>query len=154
MTFTFSTYRLEVDVEATRAWYAAQTLPGVTCDCAGCRNFLRAADAMPAPVRDFLCRLGADPLRPAELCYYSGTPEKLYGGGWYHICGRILEGAVPPGSRQAFGEWLELAEGFSAAFKPECDLLAEDFPRPCFQMELNHCYPWVLAEANPYAEET
>ena len=41
-------------------------------------------------------------------------------------------------------------EGFSVAFKPDCDLLPEDFPRPCFQMEFNHLLPWVLEEPNSY----
>jgi hypothetical protein len=57
---------------------------------------------------------------------------------------------MPENPSQVFGEWIEPAEGFSAAFKPDCDLLPEDFPRPCFQMEFNHLLPWVLDEPNPY----
>ena len=57
---------------------------------------------------------------------------------------------MPENPAQVFGEWIEPAEGFSAAFKPDCDLLPEDFPRPCFQMEFNHLLPWVLEEKNPY----
>ena len=61
--FVFGAYRIRVDVEATRAYYAAHPLPWITCDC---------------------------------------------------------------------------------------DLLPDDFPRPCFQMETDHRLPWVLHEPNPY----
>lgn len=47
--FTFGPYRLMADIEATRAWYEAHPLPRVTCDCAGCRNFVQAVKALPPP---------------------------------------------------------------------------------------------------------
>ena len=34
--FVFGPYRLEVDVEATRAYYAAHNEPWIICTCAGC----------------------------------------------------------------------------------------------------------------------
>ena len=49
--------------------------------------------------------------------------------------------------------WYDLAEGFSVGFKTECDLLPDDFPKPCFQMEFEHVMPWVLNEPNPYIYE-
>ena len=49
--------------------------------------------------------------------------------------------------------WYDLAEGFSVGFKNSCDLLPDDFPRPCFQMEFNHQMPWVLEVPNPYIYE-
>ena len=148
--FVFGTYRLLVDVEKTRAYYAAHPLPWIGCDCAGCRNFKQAVRYVPEAAREFLSALGLEPEKPGEICFYQGTETTLSGGGWYHICGEILEGAMPEDSHQVFGQWLELGEGFSAAFKSKCDLLPEDFPRPAFQMELNHQLPWLLEEANPY----
>lgn len=38
---TFGAYRLLVDVEATRAYYAAHNEPWITCDCAGCGTLPR-----------------------------------------------------------------------------------------------------------------
>ena len=38
-------------------------------------------------------------------------------------------------------------------FKTECDLLPDDFPKPCFQMEFEHVMPWVLNDPNPYIYE-
>ena len=40
--FIFGGYRLQVDVEATRAYYAGHPLSWITCECAGCRNFQTA----------------------------------------------------------------------------------------------------------------
>ena len=152
--FTFGTYRLSVDVEATRAYYAAHNEPWITCDCAGCRNFARAVKDLPQAVRDFFDALGLDPEKPGEVMYYQGTEKDLSGGGWYHLVGTVVEGASQPGSCEEFpAGWYELAAGFSVGFKKECDLLPEDFPRPCCQMEFEHVMPWVLEEPNPYLYE-
>ena len=152
--FVFGSYRLKVDVEATRAYYAAHPGPWITCECDGCRNFAKAVSGLPQAVRDFFEMLGLDPKKPGELCYYQGTPETLSGGGWYHVVGTILEGASQPGDAEVFpAGWYDLAEGFSVGFKTQCDLLTDDFPRPCFQMEFNHVMLWVMENPNPYIDE-
>lgn len=152
--FVFGSYRLKVDVEATRAWYATHlwaTGPRCPCDCPGCRNFAKTASDLPRPVKDFFGRLGLDPERPAELLHNAGTPTVLYGSGWYHLAGTVLEGSSKPGDYVLFpAGWYELAEGFSVGFQNHCDLLPEDFPKPCFQMQFNYTLPWVLEEKNPY----
>ena len=150
MEIILGSYRLDVDVAATRAYYEAHPLPWITCDCPGCRNFQAAIHRIPQEVKALFDWLGLDPEKPAEACYYQGTETTLSGGGWYHVCGTILEQAMPKDSSQVFEEWINPAEGFSAAFKPDCDLLPKDFPHPCFQMEFNHLLPWVLEEPNPY----
>lgn len=150
--FTLKPYRIQVDVEATRAYYAAHPQHWITCDCAGCRNFARAVRGLPQAVRDFFDDLGLDPEKPEELCYYTGTPNILIGGGWYHLVGHVQEGASKPGGCEVFPGWYELSEDFSVGFKTSCDLLPDDFPRPCFQMEFNHRLPWVLEELNPYID--
>nr|WP_326190265.1 hypothetical protein [uncultured Oscillibacter sp.] len=152
--FVFGLYRLEVDVEATRAYYEAHPGPWITCTCDGCRNFARAAGKLPQAVTDFFHTLGLDPEKPGELMYYQGTPETLSGGGWYHLVGRVAEGSSKPGDDEVLpAGWYDLAEGFSVGLKTECDLLPDDFPKPCFQMEFEHVMPWVLNEPNPYIYE-
>ena len=152
--FVFGPYRLEVDVEATRAWYAAHNEPWVTCACAGCRNFAQAVKSLPQPVKDFFARLGLDPEKVNELCYYSGTRSTIIGDCWYHLVGNVLEGSSRPGDYVLFpAGWYGLAEGFSAGFQNHCDLLPTDFPKPCFQMHFNYTLPWVLKEKNPYLYE-
>lgn len=136
--FVFGPYRLEVDVEATRAYYAAHNEPWIICTCAGCRNFAQAVKLLPQPVKDFFAQLGLDPEKVNELCYYNGTESTVIGDCWYHLVGRVLEGSSQPGDYAEFpAGWYELVEGFSVGFKNACDLLPEDFPKPCFQMQFN-----------------
>ena len=85
--FVLGNYRLAVDVEATRAYYAAHPGPWITCECDGCRNFAAAVGKLPQAVRDFFDALGLDPEKPGELMYYQGTEKDLSGGGWYHSGG-------------------------------------------------------------------
>lgn len=146
--FVFGGYRLAVDVEKTQAYYAAHPLPWVTCTCGGCRNFAEAVKLLPENIKAFFTALGLDPEKPAETCWYPGTKTESNGDAWYHLCGTILERAEP-GENMRFGEWMEVAENFRAAFGPECHLLPEDFPRPCFQMDVIFQLSWVLEEANP-----
>lgn len=147
----FGCYRLSVDVGRTREYYAAHPLPWVTCTCGGCRNFVEAVKLLPDEVKTFFDRLGVDPEKPAETCWYPGAKTESNGDAWYHLCGTILE-RVEPEENQLFGEWLDVSENFRAAFRPECDILPEDFPQPCFQMDVTFQLPWVLEEENPDAE--
>lgn len=152
--FVFGGYRLAVDVEATRAYYASHNEEWITCQCDGCRNFAQAVGTLPQAVRDFFETLGLDVEKPGELMYYQGTPTTLSGGGWYHLVGRILEGDTMPGAKEVFpAGWYELGDGFSVAFKSRCDLLPDDFPAPAIQMEFGHRMPWVLEGPNPYIYE-
>ena len=146
--FTFSGYRLSVDVERTRAWYAAQTMPGVTCTCAGCRNFVQAVKLLPDEVNAFFAQRGVDPAHPAETSWFPGTRKEANGDAWYHICGEILE-MVTAAPGQRWGDILRVAEKFDACFHTECHLLPDGFPRPCFQMDVIFGLPWVLEEENP-----
>lgn len=152
--FVFGGYRLAVDVEATRTYYEAHDENWITCECDGCRNFAQAVETLPQAVQDFFETLGLDVEKPGELMYYQGTPTTLSGGGWYHLVGRILAGDTPPGATELFpAGWYQLCDGFSVAFKSQCDLLPDDFPAPAIQMEFEHRMPWVLKEANPYIYE-
>ena len=133
--FVFGPYRASVDPARTRAYYAR---PWETCDCAGCRNFLRAVGTFPASVTEFFRALGLDPYKPAEICTYGGNCASA----WYHVRGELVRG----GARYA------LADGVSVSCDADCDLLPDDFPRPCFQVELwFERLPWTLPEPNPYS---
>lgn len=143
--FSFGGYRLLVDAEKTREYYAAHPLPWVTCTCNGCRNFVQAVKLLPEEVRSFFAQLGVDPEKPGETSWFTLTPAEASGDAWYHICGTILAGGEAP-EGQRFNEWLDVTEKFRAAFSPECYLLPEDFPRPCFQMDVAFALPWVLEE--------
>ena len=52
--FVFGPYRLEVDVEATRAWYDRYGDATGGCDCAYCRNYAAAVGSLPSEVAALL----------------------------------------------------------------------------------------------------
>lgn len=150
--FVFGPYRLLVDVETTRAYYSAHPLPWVTCGCAGCRNFAQAVKLLPAEAKGFFAALGLDPEKPGEVTHLeeAGDAAAHHADCWYHLCGSIRAGGpwkvgLPPEA------WVDIGKGFSVAFSRKCALLPEDFPRPCFQMDIDCRLPWLLGEPNPYA---
>lgn len=147
---TFGPYKMRVDVARTRKYYASQ--PRIACGCAGCRNFDLAVRNLPHAVAEFYDALGLDPSKPAEACHYYGTPESVFTSAWHHIHGELVAGGPLPDSRQRYGEPFALSDGVSVSAAPDCDLLPDDFPRPCFQVEFwFERLPWVLDEPNPYA---
>ena len=105
--FVFGPYRLEVDVEATRAWYDRYGDATGGCDCAYCRNFAAAVKNLPPEVEEFLEPLDLSLRRPGDIDEYGPRP----GGRWYmpmwHIAGRLTERGE---------EELPIAPGVTAGF--------------------------------------
>ncbi len=135
--FTFSGYRLLVDVEATRAWYETYGDPTGGCTCAYCRNYAAAVKTLPLEVGAFLAPLGLDLGKPGDATEY-GPAE---GGRWYmplwHLAGRLLERVEEP---------LLVAPGVTASFTTNTGPFLKDFPEPFFQCCLSMTLPWVLEE--------
>lgn len=150
--FVFGSYKMRVDAERTRRYYAGRSAPWIACDCAGCRNFAQAVETLPQAVADFFRALGVDPLRPAETChYYADAPDSVFSSAWYHVVGELVAGDPAPDSRARYGAEFGICDGVSVSAAAECDLLPDDFPRPCFQIELwFYRLPWLLDEPNPY----
>lgn len=61
MRLNIDQWEIDVDVEATRAYYASAPGLLVPCDCSGCRNFHRAVPHLPQEARALLESLGVDP---------------------------------------------------------------------------------------------
>ena len=51
--FVLGSYRLEVDVEATRAWYGRYGNATGGCGCAYCRNYAAAVGVLPPEAAAF-----------------------------------------------------------------------------------------------------
>ena len=157
MIFEFGDYILDIDVEKTRAFYAAAPLND--CDCDGCVNFRLAADSFPAEVKEFFEKLGADPKKAAELMVWVAEDggKSLWYGGFYHLCGSITNGkdckTPARGEITHTGSGYRIAEGYSAGFTSSADLVEDGFPGPIVQMEIDfHRVPWVRECENPYAD--
>ena len=129
---------LECDPERTRAAYAA--LPAIACACLYCRNYVAACARLPASMRALLESLGIDPTKEAEVYELGALPDgrRLYGG-FYHLAGRLLQGAGGQAPRP-------IGEEFSAYFRRDLHLVPPGFPRPTLQLEFSGPIPWVLAE--------
>ena len=54
MLFEFGPYKADIDVYKTKLFYEKHGLAAGGCDCDGCRNFARAAETLPQPVRSQL----------------------------------------------------------------------------------------------------
>lgn len=138
--FVFGSYRLEVDVEATRAWYDRYGDATGGCDCAYCRNFAAAVGDLPPQVEAFLEPLGLSLRRPGDASE-CGPAEggRLYTPLW-HLAGRLLEKGKEP---------ILLAQGVNAWFTTGQGPFLRNFPEPLFQCGLELTLPWVLAEPEP-----
>ncbi len=159
MLFEIGVYRLNVDVERTKAYYAAQG-GNIGCDCAGCRNYEKACHQLSAPIQSFLRQFGITPEHPINLStgYLSDGARVVYDGMFY-ICGTILAGNNPwiqtgPKSRKIDPDYtIDLDPDSSAYLEEPFGLLDLSFPHPVIQLEIIFTLPWLLEEPNPYLWE-
>ena len=88
---TFGPWTYSVDRDATAKAYAETPLGGAdTCDCAWCRNFRLARDAVfPPAFLALLDDLGIDARKDGEVyaCGMLGENRHFYGG-WFHFVGQ------------------------------------------------------------------
>ena len=134
---TLGTACFLVDAEATRAWYETVGEPGGGCSCGYCRNFTAAVQARGAgPL--YLETLGVDLLRPIEVVENGREAD---GRRWYtaiyHLAGTLLEQGTET-----------VVEGVACTAR-ECCFTVRDFPRPCFEVDVEWHLPWVLEETEP-----
>lgn len=134
-------YEIDVDVEATRAYYAGYTAAEWNCDCAGCRNFARAAEQLPEMLREYLAKLGLEADKPVhitpEVAQEGGT--KLFYTGWYHLRGTL------PHEVQT----VPLPD-CDACLTTDCTVLSREVLSPLLQLDFSATLPWVLEEPNTY----
>lgn len=167
--------RIEVDEQATRAFYAEHGVLN-DCDCSGCRNFRAAAPSLPAPVHEFFSSCGIDDLRLiTEIIPYVMQNDAVLYGGFFHVVGK-MSGAneateIVPGFEPAKTKlgrklglqrksrtmiaWSEtgklvLDPHFLVYFKDGIDLPEPGFPENALQIEIGCSLPWVLDEPCEY----
>ncbi len=127
VTLKLGNYVLEVDTAKTNLYYSTHQSELICCGCDDCRRYLKAAESVSDELNTFFSSLGLCMTHPGEV--YSVNDDGSQYGGWYHICGTLLE--KPEGS-----EWITVEDDFRVSFSSNCDCLPNDFPMPCFQMDI------------------
>lgn len=152
MLFEIGQYRIDVDIVKTKQFYKNADIISRSCTCDGCLNFEKAVDALPPSIIAFFADLGID-MRKACECYVNCTNEdgSLLYGGFYHICGTLLEGesAWKKINGNTFYCWDNKAvfcvsPDFHVSFQKDVALLEKDFPLPVIQLDFFARIPWVL----------
>lgn len=133
-------YRLEIDEEATRSWYARAGEWG--CACGHCRNFLALARErkLPGEILEILDALSIPPEKTTDLSEFCDEDGKLLYDLRYRIAGRILEKPEEGAPQLGCGFW---CQDDPKLFYPYG---TEDVPEPCFDLGFFPWLPWVLDE--------
>ena len=137
-------FKLEVDVDRTREFYKTWHPITQDCDCASCKNYIKAIEVIPENVKHFFEKLGIDMYKEAEVMIPLKVEDgKLMYSVFYHLVGKIMSCENPKNS-------VEISDGFSVWFSNGCDLIPEQFPKPVVQMFLYAKLPWLLDEECNY----
>lgn len=156
MIFDFGMYVVDIDIEKTANYHRNDSR--ITCDCLGCRNFDRAVASFPQEVRQFLERLGADPVKPEVLSIdYAPTKKTMAYSGFYYLCGTILKG------REAWTKdeqgmhhvdeqrLLQIRDDYAVYFtEPRHGVVDADFPKPIVELQYVCTLPWLMEEPHSY----
>ena len=130
-------YEVEIDENATTAWYTTSNIWG--CECGECRNFLALAQkkAFPLPVLQVLDMLNIPPEKATYVCEL----YPVHGGHCYQysyrIAGTILAKSASP-MVQSWGMGLCCHELYPYG--------APNFPEPHFDLEFSLNLPWILED--------
>jgi hypothetical protein len=150
MLFDFGKFKIDVDTERTRAFYAQEDVISARCSCDGCQNYEKAIDVLPHEVIHFFDELGVDIKKIRETYVLKNNPSgTLLYGGFLHLCG-VLIGGNSSASHFEDDKPFYITGSFSVSFHDKCALLEKDFPLPALQLEILADIPWVLEKENPY----
>ena len=159
MLFDLEQFQIDIDVEKTRTFYKDADAVSKGCSCGGCRNYEKAVDVLPDEVTHFFNELGVDMKKVCEVYVNCGNPDgTLLYGGFYHLCGELLEGKsawVSESDSSSISHWekekaFHITDSFYVSFHNSCSLLEDGFPLPALQLEISANVPWVLPENNTY----
>ena len=148
--FEDGAYAVNVDIEATRALYAARAEGGTDeCTCTYCKNFAASRErAYPAPFRQLLELLGIDYKKEEETWHTpagSDGPRHFYAGGFDFIGSVELPEGKPP-ENKAHG-WLTYWFGNSALY-PWGEKAAKELKLgPVAHVGFTVRLPWILSQA-------
>ncbi|MGN1032530.1 MAG: hypothetical protein ACI4PU_03645 [Intestinibacter sp.] len=143
MIFEFGPYKVDIDIDATRAYYSVDDVN--SCICHGCKNYRKYADECNPIIKEFFKKIGIEDLKYiAEITPFNTEEDgRVFYGGFYHLCGRVIESTCEC-------IMYKITDNFEIWFSEECDLLADDFPEPSIQLNIAARIPWIIEEKNDY----
>lgn len=150
-------YILDINVDRTRAFYQHAQAITDGCNCQGCRNYTKWASSLSAEPKFILESMGVQLEKSPEV-YVNCSNEDgtLFYGGFYHLCGKIIQGKIPwkeiVENTKTFDQdaFVPLTDTFQVAFTEDIALLEKDFPAPVIQMEISADIPFGLPETCEY----
>ena len=152
MIIDFGNFRLDVDVDSTKAFY---DMHGKTvledCGCVNCRNYYEAISKVSDKVKNFFHSIGIDPQKSPEATYLDTNEDGMaYYSIIFHIVGTIIHAVdiykpIGDGGYQLINEnFYEIDKNFKVGFTSKAVLVEKDFPKPCIQLEIEAYLPWVI----------
>ncbi|MBR6825026.1 MAG: hypothetical protein IKM59_00610, partial [Oscillospiraceae bacterium] len=93
MIFDFGNFRLDIDVESTKAFYSKHGKTVLEdCGCANCRNYYEAISKASDKVKDFFISLGIDPQKSPEATWWDTNEDGIaYYSIIFHVVGTIIQ---------------------------------------------------------------
>ena len=152
MIIDFGNFRLDVDVDSTKAFY---DIHGKTvledCGCVNCRNYYEAISKVSDKVKNFFSSIGIDPQKSPEATWWVTSEDGIaYYSIIFHVVGTIIQSVdiyKPVGNNgyQLINEnFYEIDKNFKVGFTSKAVLVEKDFPKPCIQLEIEAYLPWVI----------
>ena len=152
MIFEFGNFRLDIDVESTKAFYSKHEKTVIEdCGCVNCRNYYEAISKVSDKVKNFFNSLGIDPQKSPEATWWDTNEDGVaYYSIIFHVVGTIIKSVdiykpIGDSGYQLINEnFYEIDKGFKVGFTTKAVLVEKDFPRPCIQLEIEAYLPWVI----------
>ncbi|WIV12857.1 hypothetical protein [Proteiniborus sp. MB09-C3] len=143
-TVSLQNWVFKIDPEKTKEYYDNISVEE-GCNCAYCRNYIKACETFSKEVSNFYKMLGIDLQKEGEFMEFeTDTDEHLYMG-FYHLVGEIVK--RPSNKKEKWDELNTIkVDNVDFTFSEDLDLVPENFPRPVIQLEFEVMLPWLLDE--------
>ena len=152
MIFDFGNFRLDIDVESTKAFYSKHGKTVLEdCGCVNCQNYYKAISNVSDKVNNFFSSIGIDPQKSPEATWWDTNEDGIaYYSIIFHVVGKIIKSVdiykpVGDNGYQLINENLyEIDKNFKVGFTSKAILVEKDFPESCIQLEIEAYLPWVM----------
>ena len=152
MIFDFGNFRVDIDVESTKAFYSKYGKTVLEdCGCVNCRNYYEAILKVSDKVKSFFNSIGIDPQKSPEATWWDTNENGIaYYSIIFHVVGTIIQSVdifkpVGDNGYQLINDNLyEIDKDFKVGFTSNVILVEKDFPNPCIQLEIEAYLPWMI----------